>query len=234
MYLQLMKQSNTLWNALIFSTGFCSLIYELAFAQLLAGLLGNTFFRFATTLGIYIVGLGLGSIAFRSKGVVPDQRTFLRAEMLLACCGLASAFLFIAFLKIFSSDPSSLTLLIATHSVVFAIGFLSGFELPALNAILASRSGDHESRTLAYDYYGMFFGSLLFPLLMVPLLGVLSTLWFVTFLNLVATLVTLRVTEDRRVSDWVVLSLAFAINFALLANVGRIESWMSQIYATPV
>ncbi|MES2964110.1 MAG: hypothetical protein V4760_09495, partial [Bdellovibrionota bacterium] len=123
------------WLTLMFITGFCSLVYELAMAQLLAGITGNVFGRFATTLGVYVFGLGLGSILFEPKNEQRDGRLFFKAEVALFIVGLASPFLFVGihhYSSVVTDDPDSRSwiVLFGTHAIIFATGFISGFELP--------------------------------------------------------------------------------------------------------
>ena len=78
------------WLALMFVTGFCSMVYELAMAQLLASIMGNVMGRFATTLGVYVFGLGLGSIMFKPRDEIQDSWLFFKAEVALFVVGICS------------------------------------------------------------------------------------------------------------------------------------------------
>lgn len=224
----------SLWNSLIVLTGFCSLVYELIFAQLLAGLLGNAFARFATTLGVYIVGLGIGSILFTSKDEPTDRKLFFRAELVLSALGLVSPFLFVAFNQVFSESPHrDLGLVLSTHAVIFCVGFVSGWELPVLTSILSHRTGDGESRVLGFDYFGMFLASVSFPIMMVGNFGLLTTLFIVTFMNLSAALATFLVLRERTRVEMIALLGLLILNAAFLFNIRHLEAWMSLVYAPP-
>ncbi|PNA18667.1 hypothetical protein C1X78_25870, partial [Pseudomonas sp. MPR-R1B] len=45
-----------------FFLAYIGVIYELGYAQLLSATLGNTYFRYATTIGIFTLTLGIASL----------------------------------------------------------------------------------------------------------------------------------------------------------------------------
>jgi len=69
--------------------------------------------------------------------------------------------------------------------LILSIGGLIGVELPILFRLL--KTSDHFrsglSNMLAFDYLGSFFGSLLFPLVFLPTLGILKTSFLMGALN---------------------------------------------------
>src|SRR3546814_19947300 len=66
---------------------------------------------------------------------------------------------------------------VALYSIVLAIGFLVGLEIPLLMRILREGFDFREvvSTVLTFDYVGALAASLLFPLLLVPYLGMIRT-----------------------------------------------------------
>lgn len=217
------------WLLLMFVTGFCSMVYELAMAQLLAGIMGNVLARFATTLGVYVFGLGLGSILFESKDEERDGKLFFKAELALFFVGLASPFLFVGIHHLAGGQPT--IVLLATHAIIFVTGFLSGFELPIL-ASLADREGSKgDASALSADYFGMFAASLAFPLLFFPYFGLGAAFWLATFLNLLAAVATYFLIGGRSKTLFAAMATLLVVNATAIAASNAIHQWLSQVYA---
>jgi hypothetical protein len=99
------------------------------------------------------------------------EELFVEVELGVAFLGgLSAPLLFLAFAYV---TWFQLLLLL----MVFAIGVLVGLELPLLMRILQQHLDFRElvSRVLAFDYIGALLASLLFPLLLVPRLGLVRT-----------------------------------------------------------
>jgi predicted membrane-bound spermidine synthase len=225
----------TVWLLLMLSTGFCSMVYELALAQLLTGLLGNALARFATTLGVYVVGMGLGSVAFKAKNEELDSRLFFSAELALAAIGLMAPFIFVGSyrLSILSSqDPEiqSLIVLSLTHLVIFATGFFSGLELPILSAIANRSSTSGDANVLAADYVGMFLASVAFPFVLYPVFGLIPAFAVATSLNLVAAIVTYFFIQRRSVLLATLMTVFAVLNICAFVFSSQIQTWLSSIY----
>lgn len=154
-------------SAFVVST--CGLIYELLASTLASYLLGDSVTQFSTVIGTYLFAMGLGS--WCSRYVTRDElRLFVRIELLIALVGgsLACA-LFLLF-------PLVEHFRVALYGLVVLIGFLVGLEIPLLIRIL--RGFDFRetvSNVLTFDYVGALVASLLFPLLLMPHLGMIRT-----------------------------------------------------------
>ncbi|RYZ86640.1 MAG: hypothetical protein EOP06_14110 [Proteobacteria bacterium] len=225
-----------LWLLLMLSTGFCSMIYELALAQLLTGLLGNALARFATTLGVYVVGMGLGSVTFSSKDEARDGRTLFIAEIGLFITGLVAPFIFVGAYR-FALDASSNAdtqtwiVLVITHSVIFLTGLLSGLELPILSAISNRDSGQGDSTVLTADYVGMFLASIAFPFLLYPVIGLIPTFAIATALNLGAAALTFFLIGGKSSLVKILLVIFAALNLVSFVFASHIQTWLSNLYA---
>lgn len=155
-------------NVLIIAT--CGLIYELLAGTLASYVLGDSVTQFSLIIGIYLSALGVG--AWVSKFLEKEiARRFIDVELAVAIIGGASApilFLSFARLSYFS---------IILYGVVFLIGVLVGLELPLLMRILKDNLDfkDLVSQVLTFDYIGALLASLLFPLFLVPKLGLVRT-----------------------------------------------------------
>lgn len=159
----------------------CALVYELLCGTLASYLLGNAVRQFSLVLGTYLFAMGAG--AWASRRLEPRAATrYVEAELVLAVVGGASVpALLLAFSMRLPLRPL-LTL------VVFVVGALVGLELPLLVRILRDGAGDAPApdagarrfadvlaRALAFDYVGALGASLLFPLVLVPHLGLVRT-----------------------------------------------------------
>jgi spermidine synthase len=152
-----------------FVVATCGLIYELLASTLASYLLGDSVTQFSTVIGSYLFAMGVGS--WCSRYVKRDElRLFVRVELLIAVLGgCSAAALFLLF-------PLVDHFRVALYGLVLAIGFLVGLEIPLLIRIL--RGFDFRetvSNVLTFDYVGALAASLLFPLLLMPHLGMIRT-----------------------------------------------------------
>jgi spermidine synthase len=155
-------------NVLIIAT--CGLIYELLAGTLASYVLGDSISQFSFIIGVYLSALGVG--AWLSSFIRSDlARKFIEVELCVALLGGTSApLLFLSFSHLSWFQP-------VLYGVVFGIGILVGLELPLLMRILKDHLdfGDLVSRVLAFDYIGALVASLLFPIFLVPRLGLVRT-----------------------------------------------------------
>lgn len=164
-----MKQTPLLFlNVFIIAT--CGLIYELLAGTLSSYVLGDSVTQFSLIIGIYLFAMGVGSWLSRFiEKNLPEK--FIEIELAVAVLGGFSApLLFFAFAKLSYFS-------IVLYGVVFGIGTLVGLEIPLLMRILKDELDfkDLISRVLAFDYIGALVASLLFPLFLVPKLGLNRT-----------------------------------------------------------
>ena len=164
-----MKQTPLLFlNVFVIAT--CGLIYELLAGTLSSYVLGDSVTQFSIIIGIYLFAMGVGSWLSRFVEKNVAER-FVEIELGVAVVGGFSApllFLSFAHLSYFG---------IVLYGIVFVIGVLVGLEIPLLMRILKDELDfkDLISRVLAFDYIGALVASLLFPLFLVPKLGLNRT-----------------------------------------------------------
>lgn len=148
----------------------CGLIYELLAGTLASYLLGDSVTQFSTVIGSYLFAMGIGS--WLSRHVRSDEMgVFVRVEILIAALGgWSAAGLFLLF-------PLVGDFRVVLYALVLVIGMLVGLEIPLLIRILRHRFAFRElvSNVLTYDYVGALIASLLFPLVLVPHLGMIRT-----------------------------------------------------------
>ena len=163
-------------NVLIIAT--CGLVYELLAGTLASYVLGDSVTQFSLIIGIYLFAMGVGSwlSSLFDTGLA---RRFIEVELGIAILGGFSApLLFLSFARISY-------FYVVLYFVVFAIGVLVGLEIPLLMRILKDNLNfkDLVSRVLAFDYIGALVASLLFPVLLVPRLGLVRTSLLFGILN---------------------------------------------------
>ena len=162
----------------VFVIATCGLIYELLAGTLSSYVLGDSVTQFSIIIGVYLFAMGVGSYlsGFIEKNVAEK---FVDIELAVAVLGGFSApllFFSFAHLSYFS---------LVLYAVVFGIGVLVGLEIPILMRILKDELDfkDLISRVLAFDYIGALVASLLFPLFLVPKLGLARTSLLFGMLN---------------------------------------------------
>lgn len=210
----------------------CGLIYELLAGTLASYLLGDSVTQFSTVIGTYLFAMGLGS--WLSRHVRDDEiGTFVRVEILIAALGgWSTAGLFVLF-------PLVSDFRVALYALVLAIGVLVGLEIPLLIRILRDRFAFRElvSNVLTYDYVGALIASLLFPMVLVPQLGMIRTGFVFGLANVGVALALLVILRSRR-RVGADISAALLVGASLLTGLAfadRLQRWSeTAFYAEPV
>jgi spermidine synthase len=216
-------------SAFVVST--CGLIYELLASTLASYLLGDSVTQFSTVIGSYLFAMGVGS--WCSRYIRRDElRLFVRIELLIAVLGGCSAG------ALFMLFPLVEHFRVALYGLVLGIGFLVGLEIPLLIRIL--RGFDFRetvSNVLTFDYVGALVASLLFPLLLMPHLGLIRTGFMFGIFNAgvaLALLLALPRTAGMRLEKLtaVLVLLLLAAGFAAS---DRLQRWAEVAsYGEPV
>ncbi|MFN7959286.1 MAG: polyamine aminopropyltransferase [Holophagaceae bacterium] len=156
----------------------CGLIYELVAGTLSSYLLGDSVTQFSTVIGVYLSAMGLGSwlSKFLQRGLA---RRFVDLELAVALVGGFSAPI------LFQAFAHTHAFRVVLYGTVVAVGTLVGLEIPILMRILKDqvRFKDLVAGVLTLDYIGALFASLLFPLLLMPKLGLVRTSLLFGLLN---------------------------------------------------
>jgi spermidine synthase len=162
----------------VFLIAACGLIYELIAGTLASYLLGDSVFQFSTIIGSYLFAMGIGSFLsrFLRRGLVAR---FISIELMVGLVGgFSSSLLFLAF-------AYTQAFRLVLYLVVLLVGTLVGLEIPLLMRILRERFQFRElvSHVLTFDYLGALGASLLFPILLVPKLGLVRSALLFGILN---------------------------------------------------
>ena len=200
-------------TAFVIST--CGLIYELIAGTIASYLLGDSITQFSTVIGVYLFSMGIGSFLTRyvEKNLVS---IFVQVELLVGLVGgCSAAVLFLTFEHVENFR-------ILLYAIVSLIGILVGLEVPLLMRILKDRLDfkDLVSKIFTFDYVGALLASLLFPLVLVPYLGLVRASFLFGIFNVAVAFWTLHLFRDSlrwlnyfRTSA-VILAIALVCGFA--------------------
>lgn len=163
----------------VFVIATCGLVYELVAGALASYLLGDSVKQFSFIIGVYLFAMGVGS--YLAKFVRKDLiDKFVEIEILVGVIGGISS---IVLFTIFNTTDHFEWVL---YMFVFVTGCLVGLEIPLLMNILKDRVEfkDLVSNVFAFDYIGALIASILFPLILIPKLGILRTPLFFGLINI--------------------------------------------------
>lgn len=162
----------------VFTIATCGLIYELIASTLASYLLGDSITQFSTVIGVYLFAMGIGSwlSGFVERNLLG---IFIKVELIIALVGGCSAALLFTFFAYGASFR------VALYGVILVLGTLVGLEIPLLLRLLKDKLQfkDLVARIFTFDYIGALLASLLFPLLLVPHLGLVRSAFLFGFLN---------------------------------------------------
>ncbi|MBG6187037.1 polyamine aminopropyltransferase [Flavobacterium sp. CAN_S2] len=163
----------------VFTIATCGLVYELVAGTLASYLLGDSVKQFSFIIGVYLFSMGVGS--YFSKFLTKNMlNTFVEIEILVGLIGgLSSVVLFMLFESVYSFQ-------FILYLLVFVTGCLVGLEIPLLMNILKDKVEfrDLVSNVFTFDYIGALLASILFPLVLVPQLGIMGTSLFFGMINI--------------------------------------------------
>ncbi|MCP3868805.1 MAG: polyamine aminopropyltransferase [Gammaproteobacteria bacterium] len=153
-----------------FVIAVCGLVYELLLGTLSSYLLGDSVLEFSLVIGLFMTAMGIGS--WLSRFVRHNlSENFIRVQIGVGLIGgLSPLVLFFTFAQLESYRPF---LFLCGSS----IGMLVGLEIPLVVRLLEQlrELRLNISNVLTVDYAGALAASLVFPLVLVPQLGLLRT-----------------------------------------------------------
>ena len=209
------------------------LVYELVAATAASYLLGDSITQFSTVIGAYLFAMGVGSYLSRFVGRGLAAR-FVQVEILVGLVGGWSATaLFLAFVQ-------TQLFRVVLYGIVGVTGILVGLEIPLLLRLLRERLSfqDLVAQVLSLDYIGALAASILFPLLMVPRLGLIRTSLLLGLANVATGLWSTWIFRREISSVGFLRGLAVAAILSLGAGViaaERITAWTEdRLYADEV
>ncbi|MEB3201028.1 MAG: polyamine aminopropyltransferase [Synechococcaceae cyanobacterium] len=223
---------------LLLTAGFSSavgLVLELLLVTQASYLMGDAALATGLVVGTFLAAMGLGAWLSQGIGLEPDCRPTLLRAFLLVELSLAPLCLLgpLLLLLLWSLEgPVWLALVLLT----LAVGVLGGMELPLLTRLLETGGSLRQTlaRVLALDYAGALVGSLLFPLLLLPSLGLLPTAGLLSLMPLLAALLVSRSFPDCR-RWWRPIALAVPLLAGLSVGMVRLgDRFEDGLYDDPV
>ena len=211
----------------------CGLIYELIAATMASYLLGDSVTQFSLVIGVYLSAMGLGS--WLSKSIERDlYDRFITVQLIIAVVGgLSAASLFLGYAYLSTIRP-------LLFSILVLVGTMVGLEIPLLMRILKDGQDlkDLVARVLAFDYIGSLVASILFPLALLPHLGLVRTSLLFGLLNALVAILCARSFRRQLTRPRAALGRSVAVALllaALLAFGHKIERFAeNQLYEAPV
>lgn len=211
----------------------CGLVYELIAATMASYLLGDSVTQWSLVIGVYLSAMGLGS--WLSKSIERDlYDRFVAVQLVIAVVGgLSAGALFFGYAYLASVRP-------LLFSILVVVGTMVGLEIPLLMRILGDGEElkDIVARVLAFDYVGSLLASVLFPLALLPHLGLVRTSLVCGLFNALVALACARAfrAQLRRPRLAAAQAIACAALLAgLLAAGARLERLAEgELYDAPV
>ena len=211
----------------------CGIAYELIIAAVSSYLLGNSVAQFSITIGLFMFAMGIGS--YLTKFIQEDLvERFIQIEIAVALVGgISAALLFLVFPYYALYKPTM-------YGLILLIGTLVGLEIPLLTRILSRSAGFSESlaHVLSLDYIGALIGSVGFPLLLLPSLGLFRSSFAIGLLNISVAAIALTLfgkTHPKVRTYWMFAISVIGILLAAMLVSSRITRFAEgQLFADEV
>jgi len=209
---------------------YCSIVYELLMAQTLSALMGNTVMRYSITIGVYLASLGIGAILYEKGDEQDCADRLIRIEIWLSIIGGLTV-LIICLFDVFhrflgNTDPFfsyglgqqilPILFFVLCNAVIVLVGILSGFEIPLLVALSEAKKPNTMNRVLGIDYFGSLLGAVLFPIVLLPKLGLFALSYLTGLLNAMACILLLIFNPVTGKFRYVKITAAVTVGLLLL------------------
>lgn len=237
----------TLWVA-TFLLASCSLVYELLIAQIISVFAGNTVVWYSLTIGIFLLGMGVGAFLVSPLLKHVEARIALFWNELVLCLlgALAPFALHLAALRLlWQTAPtewvvSGTGFFLPAIGFVLAIGLCTGIELPLLMQRAREWSIEDKpissTQLLAADYFGSLAGALAFSLLLWPNFEPTQVGLMVGALNLFIAIIVAaspRASSGRRLRAVSVGGLTAMLIALVMTNDLFLNFFLRRYYAIP-
>lgn len=202
----------------ILIVALCGIAYELIIAAVSSYLIGNSVYQFSMTIGFFMFAMGIGSYLskFFTKNLV---NSFIMIEIVISIIGgVCSLSLFLGYAYINSFYAPLM------YFLILIIGALVGLEIPILTRILSEREDIRSSiaKVLSLDYIGALIGSVAFPLLLLPHLGLIRSSFAIGLINIGTAIINVYFFRSRlkRPKVWGVVTCAICFVLVILTLSG--------------
>ncbi len=219
------RNASIILLASVFMVAGCGLVYELVAGAVASYIMGDAVTQFSLVIGVFLCAMGLG--AYLAKFFSGDLlRTFVEIEIWIGLVGgISSVAMFAVSALAASVFP------VFFFALCTLIGVLIGIEIPLLIRILKARATVSEalSHVLALDYFGALAGAILFPLLVLPYLGLSRSSLVFGLMNLGVAAIGLTLLKGRRVGAGLRLAAVFVLLLVTLVFSSRLVGFMEDL-----
>lgn len=224
-----MQLKNILVFIVTFLVSFCTIIYELVYAQLLTVIFGGTVLRYSITIGLFLFCLGIGSFLYNYLEKYDKKKFFVFVEIGLSVVGFFGVVFIICLNSYFGFLPHLLRVILSNIPIAL-IGILSGLDLPLLSFFAGEKSSTY-SQVLGVDYFGSLAGTVIYSLVLYPYQGLIFSSAIVAFTNLfVALLLFMFLYKKRNFSLTIFFSLLIFIFIFILVNISAVSDYLMKVY----
>ncbi len=217
-YLNINNQQGRILLASILIVALCGIAYELIISTVSSYLLGNSVYQFSLTIGTFMFAMGIGSYLSKMLGK-NLLHNFVLIEIAIALVGGACSMI------LFMTFPLANALYnFVMYSLILIIGALVGMEIPILTTILSHQKSTRDSiaNVMSLDYIGALIGSVSFPLLLLPQLGLIRSSFAIGLANIFTALVNLYFFRNhlKHIKGLTMASLAILIGLIVFIFAG--------------
>ncbi|MCP4403029.1 MAG: polyamine aminopropyltransferase, partial [bacterium] len=217
---QLPSSGRTILLGSVFVAAASGLVYELVAGAVSSYLLGDAVTQFSLVIGVFLSAMGVG--AFLAQ-FIRDRLLyrFVELEIWLGLLGGCSSMLMFAV-----SAFAGTIFPVFFYTLCILLGGLIGLEVPLLVRLLQATRGVSEtlSHVLALDYLGALIGSILFPFVVLPYLGLSRASVVFGLLNLAVAAVGIPLL--RKNARGMLLLQLFLAGVILLATFAFSTQWV--------
>lgn len=226
-----------IYSLFSFLGAFCSIGYQITASLLISDLIKNEVIGFHLTVGVFLLGLTLGSLLHNFdleslKNKILNK--FLIFEFLLCVLGLLTIPMIYGIYSLSSMLTVGVTqhliyFLIFTLPIIFLLGFLSGIEVPL---IIALGSKQKTGFLLGVNYIGGLLSSLLVPFFLSKTLNFYQLQAIFVLANCLLFFLialTLKKRSTFNIASALALLITVCINLSF-KNSARLEQYFLKIH----
>jgi len=224
------RRTDFLLLAATFFIAVSGLVYELIAGAVSSYLLGDSVYHFSLVIGLFMTAMGIG--AYVSRFVESPERGFVISQIVLGLIGGFSAPILFAAFALIENYSAFLYL------ICLSVGALIGLEIPLIIRILEGRNALKItiSNVLTVDYVGALAAALLFPLVLVPHLGLMGASLLFGAMNLTVAAMALWLFREH--VGWAVrlglIAALTAVVFGFVRSEQMLSTMERNLYANEI
>lgn len=225
-------------------SGFCSLGYEVLWFRVLSMTIGNTVYAFSVMLAVFLFGIGLGSWLFSvfSDKVTKHLAMFVLVELLIAVSSVLLLplfgnlpILFLGFMEQFGYTFVALQFVnfFTAFLVLIIPTLLMGVSFPlALHIFCKDKKTLGVATGILYsgNTVGSVLGSFIAGFILIPLIGVQSSILFFAMINVLIALSLLFAFKEKSIYKLIVSGTGIFVLTASLV----LPAWDKALLSTGV